>query len=328
MANIKKSITELIGHTPLLELTNIEKSRQLKGNLIVKLEFFNVNQSTKDRIAVQIIENAEREGKLKPGDTIVETSSGNTGIAVAGIAAAKGYKFRAYLQDQVSQERYQVVQALGGETVKFSSVPVAKKVLDEQDGDFVLAMKALKEYLREDKEVFFSDQCFNQANVEAHYKTTGPEIWEDTDGKVDIVVISTGTGGTVSGVGKYLKEKNPNVKIVAVEPGPNSVPTKENPNPEEITGIHAFKDQPIERKPDTLDLSVIDEVVPVETPQAYEAAREVAKKEGILVGTSAGAAVYVAAELAAKEENAGKNIIAIVADTGLRYLSTNLFQGK
>lgn len=326
MGNINKSITELIGHTPLLELTNYEQKKDLKAQLIVKLEFFNINQSTKDRIAVRIIENAEKEGKLKKGDTIVETSSGNTGIAIAGIAAAKGYKFRAYLQDQVSEERFQVINALGGDTVKFSTIPEAQKVLEEQDGDFVLAMKALKELLRNDKSIFFADQCYNLANSEAHYTTTGPEIWEDTDGKVDIVVIAVGTGGTISGVGAYIKEKNPAVKIIAVEPGKNSIPTKDNPHPEEITGIHAFKDMPLERKPDTLDLSVIDEVIPVETEQAYEAAREVAKTEGFLIGTSSGAAIYAATKLASREENRGKQIVVIAPDTGLRYLSTNLYR--
>ena len=326
MSNIKKTIAELIGHTPLLELSNYEKKKGSKSQLLLKLEFFNQNQSIKDRIALQIIDDAEKDGRLKPDHIIVETSSGNTGIGLAGLAAAKGYKFRAYLQDQVSEERYKIIRALGGETVKLSSVPTVQKILEEQDGDFVLAVKALKEALREDESIFYADQCFNISNTEAHRRTTGPEIWEDTDGQVDIVVITVGTGGTLSGVGEYLKEKNPNIQIIAVEPGENSVPKKENPNPEEIMGIHAFSKNPPERIPDTLNLDIIDEVISVETQQAYEAAREVAKTDGILVGTSTGAALYVANEIAQKDENREKQIVVISPDTGLRYLSTNLYE--
>lgn len=325
MANIKKSITELVGHTPLLEVSRLEELENLKAKVIIKLELFNPNQSSKDRIALQIIENAEKEGKLKPGATIVETSSGNTGIGIAGIAAAKGYKFKAYLQDQVSIERYQVIEALGGEAVALSTVPEVKKVMDEENGDFIAAFQALKRALRDRTDVFFADQCYNYANIEAHERTTGVEIWDDTDGKVDILITTVGTGGTISGVGKYLKKQNPNVKIIAIEPGPASIRSEENPHPEEIMGVHPFTNIPEKNIPKTLDQSVIDEVVALETEQAYEGARKLARYEGILVGTSSGAAYYYAEKLAKLDENKGKQIVVIAPDTGLRYLSTNLY---
>lgn len=326
MANIKKSMTELIGHTPLLELCNYEKANELKAEVIAKLEFFNPNQSTKDRIALQIIEDAEKDGRLKPGDTIVETSSGNTGIALAGVAAAKGYQFDAYLQPQVSRERYQTVRALGAKAIDNSTIPLVKKALEENDGDFVIGLNALKESLRDNENVFFADQCFNLSNPNAHELTTGPEIWEDTDGQVDIVVVSIGTGGTITGVGNYLKRQNPDIKIVGVEPSKSTVPTKENPDPIEIQGIHRFSDVAKKRKPETLDTGVIDELYSVEPQDAFETAREVARTEGILIGASSGAAIYVAKELAGKEENRGKRIVAVAVDTGLRYLSTSLFE--
>ncbi len=326
MSNIKKSMTELIGHTPLLELTNYEKVHGLQAEIVAKLEFFNPNQSTKDRIALQIIEDAEKDGRLKPGDTIVETSSGNTGIALAGVAAAKGYKFDAYLQTQVSRERYQTIHALGGNPIDNSTVPIVKKALEENEDDFVVGLVALKEALREDKNVFFADQCFNESNPNAHENTTGPEIWEDTDGKVDIVVASVGTGGTITGIGRYLKKKNPNIQIVGAQPSASTIRTKENPHPTEIQGIHRYTDVPKERRSLTLDESVIDEVYSVEPEDAFKTVREVARTEGILVGQSSGAAIYVAGQLAQKAENAGKRIVVIAVDTGLRYLSTSLFE--
>lgn len=325
MANIKKSITELIGHTPLFEISNIEKDEGLLASILVKLELFNPNQSIKDRIAIQIVEDAERSGKLKPGQTIVETTSGNTGIGLAGIAAAKGYKFRAYMQEQVSEERFKVIEALGGETIKYNTIPEVQKVLEEQDGDFVAAINTLKKKLRNDENIFFADQCYNYSNIQAHELTTGPEIWEDTDGNIDIVVASVGTGGTISGVGRYLKKKNPNIKIIAVEPGLDSRPTKENAHSLEITGIHAFKDAPEENIPKTIELEVIDEIVDVEAIQAFEITRMVARREGLLVGPSSGAALYHAITLAKKAENKGKDIVVIAPDTGLRYLSTEVF---
>lgn len=327
MAKIYESITELVGKTPLLEIRNYEKKHELKAKILVKLEYFNPNQSVKDRIAYAMVEDAEKTGRLKPGYTIVETTSGNTGIGLAAIAAAKGYKFRVYIQDQVSEERFKVIKAFGGETIKLSEEPAIAKVLKETDGDFVAAIKALKEeVLSKETNICFLDQVSNPANPAIHEVTTGPEIWEDTDGKVDIFIANVGTGGTVSGAGRYLKSKKSDIQIVAIQPGPDSLPSKENPTPEEITGVHPFSGIPLERVPATMDLSIYDEKVEVETYQAYEAAREVAKTDGILIGTSSGAAIYAATVLAKRPENAGKTIVTVLPDTGLRYLSTNLFE--
>lgn len=327
MAKIYESITELVGKTPLLEIKNYEKKHELKAKILVKLEYYNPNQSVKDRIAYAMIEDAEKRGVLKPGYTIVETTSGNTGIGLAAIAAAKGYKFRVYIQDQVSEERFKVIKAFGGEIIKLSEEPAIAKVLKETGGDFVAAIKALREeVLSKEKNIYFVDQISNPANPAIHEATTGPEIWEDTDGNVDIFVASVGTGGTVSGVGRYLKSKKSDIQIVAIQPGPNSMPSDENPEPEEITGVHPFEGVPIERVPATMDVSIYDEKFEVETNQAYEAAREVAKTDGILVGTSSGAAIYVATVLAKRPENEGKIIVVVLPDTGLRYLTTNLFQ--
>ena len=323
---INRSIAELVGKTPLLELTGLEKKEGLEAKVVVKLEYYNPNQSVKDRIALAMIEEAEKSGKLKPGYTVVETTSGNTGIGLAAIAAAKGYKFRVYIQDQVSEERFQVIHAFGGETIKLSEEPVVAKVLAETNGDFVAAIKALKEQVLDKEEnIFFVDQCSNPANPGVHERTTGPEIWNDTDGNVDILVANVGTGGTVSGTGKYLKSKNPDIKVVAIQPGPDSLPSEANPAPEEITGVHPFDGIPAERIPSTMNLNIYDEKFEVETIDAYKAARAAAKSDGILVGTSSGAAIHTAVELAKRPENKGKTIVAVLPDTGLRYLSTNLF---
>lgn len=327
MSKIYSSITELVGKTPLLEIKNYEKKHNLEARILVKLEYYNPNQSVKDRIAYAMIEDAEKKGLLKPGYTIVETTSGNTGIGLAAIAASKGYKFRVYIQDQVSEERFQVIKAFGGETIKLSEEPAIAKTLAETGGDFVAAIKALKEQVLDKEEnIFFVDQCSNPANPAIHEATTGPEIWEDTDGEVDILVANVGTGGTVSGTGKYLKSKNPNIKVVAIQPGANSLPSDENPKPEEITGVHPFEGVPAERVPATMNLNIYDEKVEVEAIEAYKAAREVAKTDGILIGTSSGAAIHAATLLAKRPENKGKTIVAVLPDTGLRYLSTNLFK--
>ncbi len=326
MANVYSSITELVGRTPLLEIKGFEKLHGLEARLLVKLEYYNPNQSVKDRIALNMIEDAEKKGLLKPGYTIVETTSGNTGIGLAAIAAAKGYKFRVYVQDNVSEERFKVIHAFGGETIKLSEEPAIAKTLEETGGDFVAAIKSLKEnVLVNEKDIFFVDQCSNPANPEIHEKTTGPEIWADTDGKVDILVANVGTGGTVSGTGKFLKSKNPNIKVYAIQPGANSLPSEANPEPEEITGVHPFENIPAERVPSTMDLDIYDEKLEVETNEAYRAAREVARTDGILIGTSSGAAIAAAAKVAQRPENKGKTIVAVLPDTGLRYLSTNLF---
>lgn len=327
MAGIHQSITELIGKTPLLALENYGKIHGLEAKIIAKLEYFNPNQSVKDRIANAMIEDAEEKGLLKPGNTIVETTSGNTGIGLAAIAAAKGYPFRVYIQDNVSEERFKNIRAFGGETIRLSQVPEVKKVLDETGGDFVAAIKSLEEHvLSKEENIFFVNQIANSSNPAIHERTTGPEIWEDTEGTVDILVACVGTGGTVSGAGKYLKSKNENIKIVAIQPGPGSLPNETDPLPPDITGVHPFEGVPIERIPLTMDLGIYDEKIEVETSQAYEAAREVAKSDGILVGTSSGAAIYAAGQIAKRPENKGKNIVVVLADTGLRYLSTKLFE--
>lgn len=327
MGNIYKSITELVGKTPLLELENYEKKHALEAKLIVKLEYYNPNQSVKDRIALAMIEDAEKKGLLKPGYTIVETTSGNTGIGLAAIAAARGYSFRVYVQDNVSEERFKNIRAFGGKTIKLTEVPEVKAVMEETNGDFVAAIKTLEEkVLSKEKDIVFVNQIENPVNPSIHETTTGPEIWEDTDGEVDILVACVGTGGTVSGAGKYLKSKNENIKIVAIQPGPGSLPNEKDPLPPDITGVHPFEGVPVERIPLTMDLSIYDEKYEVETDQAYEAAREVAKTDGILVGTSSGAAIFAALQIAKKTENKGKNIVVVLADTGLRYLSTKLFE--
>lgn len=327
MGKVYESITELVGKTPLLELKNYEKKHGLEAKLLVKLEYYNPNQSVKDRIAYAMIEDAEKKGLLKPGYTVVETTSGNTGIGLAAIAAAKGYKFRVYIQDNVSVERFKVIKAFGGETIKLSEEPAVARTLAETGGDFVAAIKTLEEeVLSKEKDIFFVNQCANPANPAIHEATTGPEIWEDTDGKVDIFVGNVGTGGTVSGTGRYLKSKNPDIKVVAIQPGPDSLPSEANPHPEEITGVHQFEGIPKERIPQTFDVNIYDEKFEVETYQAYEAAREAARTDGILVGTSSGAAIYAATQLAKHPENKGKTIVAVLPDTGLRYLSTGLFE--
>ena len=327
MSGVYQSITELVGRTPLLKLNGYIKDNGLEAEVIGKLEYFNPNQSVKDRIALAMIEDAEKSGKLKPGYTVVETTSGNTGIGLAAIAAAKGYPFRVYIQDQVSEERFKVIKAFGGKTIKLTEEPSIAKTLKETNGDFVAAIKSLKdEVISKEENVVFVDQCSNPANPNIHRLTTGPEIWEDTEGKVDILVACVGTGGTISGAGGFLKSKNPNVKVVGVQPGPNSLPSDEKPEPdEEITGVHPFSGVPDNLVPSTLDRNIYDEVIAVEALDAYKAARNVARKDGILIGTSSGAALFAATELAKRPENKGKKIVAVFPDTGLRYLSTNLF---
>lgn len=326
MEKIYHSITELVGHTPLLEIRNYTEKHGLGARIVVKLEYYNPNQSVKDRIALRIIEDAEKDGTLTHDKTIVEITSGNTGIGLAAIAAAKGYRFKTYVQDNVSEERFKVIKAFGGETAKLSSDETVAKKLEETNGDFFAGMFALEDVIKEDDSLFYSNQGANPANPQVHFDTTGPEIWEDTDGKVDILVACVGTGGTVSGTGRFLKSKNPDIRVVAIQPGPGSVASEENPEPEEITGVHPFEDIPEQYIPKNLDRKIYDERFLVETEEAYSVAREVARTEGILVGTSSAAAIYAATKLAERPENKGKLIVAILPDTGLRYLSTNLFE--
>lgn len=325
MAKVYESIAELVGRTPLLELKNYETKHDLKAKILVKLEYYNPNQSVKDRIALAMIEEAERSGKLKKGDTIIELTSGNTGIGLAAIAAAKGYKFRVYIQDQVSRERYQVIHAFGGETVKLSEVPEIVESMEKYGPDFVECVKALERSVKDEKHIWFADQTRNSANPDIHFRTTGPEIWQDTDGKVDMLVANVGTGGTLSGTGNYLKSQNPNIKVVGIQPTEDSFQSPERPDQEEITGVHPFENVEERFIPANLDRNVYDDWMEVHTDQAYAAAREAAKTDGILVGVSSGAAIYAATQLAKKPENAGKTIVAVLPDTGLRYLSTHLF---
>lgn len=330
MANIHQSIAELVGKTPLLQLNGYNKAQNLDATIIGKFELFNPNQSVKDRIALAMVEEAERTGKLKKGDTIIELTSGNTGVGLAAVAAAKGYKFRVYIQDQVSKERFQVIHALGGETVKLSEVPEIVESFEKNGPDFIECVKALERHLeaKGDKNYWFADQTRNPENPNIHFKTTGPEIWNDTDGQIDAFVACVGTGGTLSGVGNYLKSKNPNVKIIGVQPTEDSFQSPERPNQEEITGVHPFENTKEEYIPANLDRKVYDDYFEIHTDQAYEAARILAKNDGILVGASSGAALYAATQLAKRPEYKGKKIVALFADTGLRYLSTHLFEGK
>lgn len=326
MGKINQSIAELVGRTPLLQLNGYIKSQGLSADIIGKLEYYNPNQSIKDRIALAMVEEAEKAGKLKKGDTIIELTSGNTGIGLAAIAAAKGYNFRVYIQDQVSKERFQVIHAFGGETVKLTEVPEIVESMEKYGADFIECVKALERAVAGEENVWFADQTRNKENPNIHYRTTGPEIWQDTDGQVDILVACVGTGGTISGTGKYLKEQKPGVKVVAVQPTPESFVSEERPEQEEITGVHPFEKVEDRFIPANLDRNIYDAWYEVSTEQAYQAARELAANDGVLVGASSGAALYAAAQEAKKPENKGKKIIVVFPDTGLRYLSTHLFE--
>jgi cysteine synthase A len=305
---IKNSLTELVGATPLYELVNIEKKYQLKTKIYAKLEFFNPAGSIKDRVAREMIEEYERQGKLCAGSTIIEPTSGNTGIGLAAIAASKGYKAVIVMPDTMSQERRTLMSAYGAELVL-------------TDGSLGMkgAIEKAEELAKDIPDAIIAGQFVNPSNPNAHYKTTGPEIWNDTDGKVDIFVACAGTGGTVSGTGKYLKERNPDIKVVAIEPDSSPYLTEGKSGAHKIQGIGAGF------KPDILDLSVIDEIVTVTDDEAYALARETAKTEGLLVGISSGAAISASLKIAKKAEYAGKNIVVILPDTGERYLSAGVF---
>ena len=303
-----EKITDLIGNTPLLKLSNYIKTHSLKADIYAKLEYFNPAGSIKYRIARAMIDDAEKKGLLKPGSVIIEPTSGNTGIGLAAVAASRGYKVILTMPETMSIERRNLLKAYGAELVLTDGAKGMKGAIEKAD-----------ELAKSTKDSFIPGQFVNPANPAAHIATTGPEIWNDTDGKIDIFVAGVGTGGTLSGVGKYLKEKNPNVKIVAVEPAGSPVLSKGTPGPHKIQGIGAGF------VPDTLDTSIYDEIITVENEQAFAAGRELARNEGVLVGISSGAAVHAASILASREENKGKLIVALLPDTGERYLSTPMF---
>lgn len=302
------SIDQLIGNTPLLELSNIEKNLDLKAKVLVKLEYFNPAGSVKDRIAKAMLDDAEAAGKLNKDSVIIEPTSGNTGVGLASVAAARGYRLIITMPETMSIERRLLMKAYGAELVLTDGVKGMKG-----------AIAKAEELTAEIPNSFIAGQFTNPANPQAHIKTTGPEIWNDTEGKVDVFVAGVGTGGTVTGVGKYLKSQNPDVKVVAVEPASSPVLSKGTAGAHKIQGIGAGF------VPDTLDTSVYDEVIAVENDDAFETGRLVGHSEGVLVGISSGAAVWAAIELAKRPENEGKTIVALLADTGERYLSTPLF---
>jgi len=308
MANIHKSLTELIGKTPLLELTNYEKKYNLKTKLIAKLEYFNPAGSVKDRIAYAMIRDAEEKGILKEGSTIIEPTSGNPGIGIASVATAKGYRAILTMPETMSVERRNLLKAYGAEVVLTDGTKGMKG-----------AIAKAEELAKEIPNSYIPAQFDNPANPAIHYATTGPEIWDDTDGKVDIFVSGIGTGGTITGVGKFLKEKNSNIKIVGVEPTDSPILSKGTAGPHKIQGIGAGF------IPTTLDTSVYDEIITVQNEDAFKTGREIALAEGVLVGISSGAALWAAAELAKRPENDGKTIVVLLPDTGDRYLSTALF---
>ena len=308
MSKIYTSADQLIGKTPLLELTHIEKEEGLEAKILVKLEYFNPAGSVKDRIAKAMIDDAEASGKLKPGSVIIEPTSGNTGIGLASVAAARGYRIIIVMPETMSVERRQLMKAYGAELV-----------LTEGAKGIKGAIAKAEELAKETPNSFIPGQFVNPANPAAHKATTGPEIWEDTDGKVDIFVAGVGTGGTITGTGEYLKSQNPNVKVVAVEPASSPVLSKGTAGSHKIQGIGAGF------VPDVLDTKVYDEIITVENDDAFATGKKIGKKEGVLVGISSGAAVWAAIELAKRPENKGKTIVALLPDTGDRYLSTPLF---
>lgn len=305
---VYKAISDLIGNTPLVELTHIEEKEGLDSRVVAKVEFFNPAGSVKDRIAKKMIEDAEKAGKIKPGATLIEPTSGNTGIGIASVAAAKGYKVIMTMPETMSVERRNLLKAYG-----------AKVVLTDGKTGMKGAIAKAKELAATIPNSFIPSQFENPSNPQAHYESTGPEIWKDTEGKVDIFVAGVGTGGTVSGTGKYLKDQNPNVKVIAVEPATSPVLSQGYAGPHGIQGIGAGF------VPNTLDTSVYDEVFTVTNEQAYETGRLIAHNEGMLVGISSGAATYAAIQIAKRPENKGKTIVVLLPDTGERYLSTPMF---
>ena len=305
---IYQSVAELVGHTPLLEYKRVEENEKLNGRLIAKLESFNPAGSAKDRIGRAMIEEAEKEGKIKKGSIIIEPTSGNTGIGLCAIAAVKGYRTIIVMPDTMSVERINLIKAYGGEVV-----------LTDGAKGMTGAIEKAKEIERENPGSFIAGQFTNPVNPKAHFETTGPEIWEDTDGNVDYFVAGIGTGGTITGVGRYLKSKNSNVKIIAVEPKSSPVLTKG------ISGQHGIQGIGANFVPEILDTSILDEIIDVEDEAAFETGRMIGRTEGTLVGISSGAALWAAIQVAKREEARGKNIVVLLPDTGDRYLSTAMF---
>lgn len=308
MANIYPSADALIGHTPLLELRQLEKTEQLSARILAKLEYFNPAGSVKDRVARAILDDAEQNGRLKPSSTIIEATSGNTGIALAAVAAARGYRIIIVMPETMSVERRQLVKAYGAELVLTGGALGMKG-----------AIAKARELAEQTPDSFIPGQFSNPANPAIHRSTTGPEIWKDTDGAVDIFIAGVGTGGTITGVGEYLKSQNPNIKIVAVEPASSAVLSTGIAGTHKIQGIGAGFIPPV------LNQNIYDEIIPVRNEDAFAMGRHISRTEGILVGISSGAAAFAAAELAKRPENAGKNIVVLLPDTGDRYLSTPLF---
>ncbi len=308
MSKIYTSADQLIGKTPLLELSHIEKAEELKAKVLVKLEYFNPAGSVKDRVAKAMIDDAEATGALKPGSVIIEPTSGNTGIGLASVAAARGYRIIIVMPDTMSVERRQLMKAYGAELVLSEGAKGMKGAIAKAD-----------ELAKEIPNSFIPGQFVNPANPKAHFETTGPEIWEDTDGAVDVFVAGVGTGGTLTGVGQYLKSKKPGVKVVAVEPKDSPVLSEGHAGSHKIQGIGAGF------VPDVLDTKIYDEIIPVTNEDAFATGKRIGHAEGVLVGISSGAAVWAAIELAKRPENAGKTIVTLLPDTGDRYLSTPLF---
>ncbi len=311
MANIYTSADQLIGRTPLLRLTHLEQQYGLKAALLAKLEYFNPAGSVKDRIAKAMLDDAQASGRLQPGGTIIEPTSGNTGIGLASVAAARGYRVILVMPDTMSAERRQLMGAYGAELVLTPGAQGMKG-----------SMAKAEELAAQIPGSIVAGQFENTANPAAHYATTGPEIWQDTDGQVDIFVAGVGTGGTITGVGRYLKEQNPAVRVVAVEPTGSPVLSGGQPGPHKLQGIGAGFVPPV------LDTGLVDQIIQVENEDAFAASRAVGRKEGVLVGISSGAALWAAIQLAQQEENAGKTIVALLPDTGDRYLSTGLFDDQ
>lgn len=324
---IYKSITELVGETPLVELTNFEKANGLEATVLAKLEYFNPSGSVKDRAAYQMIKDAEDRGEIKPGDTIIDFSSGNTGIALAAYANAMGYKFACVLQPGVSAERTQILKAYGAIFLEFKDIPGVMELISTKGLAFDPFYDLIAKYAKE-KGYYYINQGRNPENPNAHIATTGPEIWDATEGKIDYLVALVGTGGSIIGIGKYLKEKNPDIKVIGVQPAPESLKDPRFPERNTLDGVLVFDGVPEERKIryfDEYDF-VYDEIIEINADRAYETGRELVKSDGIFLGQSASAAVNVAAQIAKRPEAKGKTIVSICADNAFKYLSTNIYK--